>query len=68
MQPKRQSEGTSAPQKPMLGQAIACGLALGIVGLGAWSLLGQEAPYHPQTYDGAATRGFSDLNGLGEND
>lgn len=68
MQPKRQNQGASAPQKPVLGQMIACALALGIVFVGAWSLLGQASPYHPDSYEGAVTRGFSDLTSFSESD
>lgn len=66
MQPNTKKEGTSAPTKPILGQVIACTVALGIMGLGAWSLLGQSAPYHPESYDNAITRGASDLTGISE--
>lgn len=38
------------PRTVMTRQLIASAIALGILGLGAWSLLGQKAPYHP---DGA---------------
>ena len=68
MQPNTKKEGDSATSKPMLGQVIACAVALGIMGLGAYSLLGHSAPYHPDSYDNAITRGASDLTGISESD
>ncbi|WP_298859260.1 hypothetical protein [uncultured Sulfitobacter sp.] len=50
----------------ILRQVIACSVALGIMGLGAWSLLGQKAPYHPEAFNDAVTRGPSDLTGIAE--
>lgn len=48
-------------------QLLVCTVALGIVGAGAWSLLGQKAPYHPDIYENEVTRdnsiGILDLNG-----
>jgi len=38
-------------------QLIASAIAVAIVGLGAWSLLGQKAPYHPAAYNDEVTRG-----------
>jgi len=38
-------------------QAIVCAIALGIMGVGAWSLTGQTAPYHPDYATDAVTRG-----------
>lgn len=37
MQPNKTITGSSAPSKPVLGQVIACVLALGVMGVGAWS-------------------------------
>lgn len=42
-------------------QMVACTFALGIMGLGAWSLLGQEAPYHPDVDGAVVTRSGTDL-------
>lgn len=61
---KRQPAGM--PKSPdsksaMARQLIASGVAVGILGLGAWSLLGQKAPYHPD-YSDEVTRG--DPSGL----
>ena len=58
------TDTTSDSKTAILGQVIACTVALGIMGLGAWSLLGQKSPYHPEAYDDAVTRGTSDLTGL----
>jgi hypothetical protein len=44
--PERQSAAT--PKSLLLRQLIFGGVALGIMGAGVWSLLGQQAPYHPQ--------------------
>ncbi|MEH6830505.1 hypothetical protein [Sulfitobacter sp.] len=66
MQPKKKIEGVSAPEKAILGQVVACLVALGIMGFGAWSLLGQNAPYHPEVYDGEVTRGAADLTNTSE--
>lgn len=44
------------PKSVVLRQLIACAVALCIMGLGAWSLLGQNAPYHPDTYGGEVSR------------
>ena len=38
-------------------QLIASGVAIGILGLGAWSLLGRNAPYHPDVSPDDVTRG-----------
>lgn len=66
MQPNKKNEDQSVSAKPVLGQVIACVVALGIMGFGGWSLLGQKAPYHPDSYESQVTRGVSDLNGLNE--
>lgn len=66
MQPNKTITGSSAPSKPVLGQVIACVLALGVMGVGAWSLLGQASPYHPDSYEGAVPLGLSDLTGFSE--
>ncbi len=68
MQPNKKNTDTSAPEKFDLGQVIACVVALIIMGLGAWSLLGQQAPYHPEGYEGEVTRGNSDLTVVREGD
>ena len=51
------TDTTSDSKTAILGQVIACTVALGIMGLGACSLLGQKSPYHPEAYDDAVTRG-----------
>lgn len=56
---KRQPAGvpkTPDSKSVMARQLIASGVAVGILGLGAWSLLGQKAPYHPD-YSDEVTRG-----------
>lgn len=54
--------GAATPRSAIMGQLIASTVALGIVGLGAWSLLGQKAPYHPEVFDDEVTR--NDGSGL----
>lgn len=61
---KRQPAGM--PKSPVsksviARQLVASAVAVGILGLGAWSLLGQKAPYHPD-YSDDVTRG--DPSGL----
>ena len=53
------------PKTVVTRQLIVSAIALGILGLGAWSLLGQKAPYHPDgAYTDDVTRsGASDLIG-----
>lgn len=60
--------GSAAPKSTAVRQLIASSIALGIVGIGAWSLLGQQAPYHPDTYDETVTRGGTELFGLQNED
>jgi len=38
-----------ASQSVGLRQVIASSVALGIIGLGVWSMWSQSAPYHPDT-------------------
>jgi hypothetical protein len=49
-------QGSAAPKLATMRQLIACGVALGIMALGAWSLMGQNAPYHPEAYTDDVTR------------
>ncbi|MBB3994287.1 ABC-type transporter Mla subunit MlaD [Sulfitobacter undariae] len=37
-------------------QLIICGIAIGIMGLGVWSLRGGGGPYHPADYTDDVTR------------
>lgn len=54
------AQGAATPKTAIFRQMIASAVALMIVGVGAWSLLGQQAPYHPDisgeevSRDGAA--------------
>jgi hypothetical protein len=41
------SRGAATPKTAIFRQMIVSAVALVIVGVGAWSLLGQQAPYHP---------------------
>lgn len=68
MQPTKKNADASASKNIDLGQIIACAVALIIMGLGAWSLLGQKAPYHPEGYEGEVTRGSSDLTDVRDSD
>ncbi|KIN74659.1 hypothetical protein [Sulfitobacter guttiformis] len=65
MQPKSTKPHlmTPAPRPSALRQLIVCGIALVIMGLGAWTLLGQSAPYHPETGDSEVSRRASGLTG-----
>lgn len=50
-----------ASQSVGLRQVIASSVALGIIGLGVWSMWSQSAPYHPDTVtrgDGPALVNF----------
>lgn len=54
------SQDAAAPKTAFFRQLIVSAVALIIMGAGAWSLLGQQAPYHPDisgnevSRDGAA--------------
>lgn len=66
MQPKTDKmQGSTAPDSAAKGQVIACVVALGIMALGAWNLLGQKAPYHPDGFDTEVSRGTADLKDVG---
>ena len=52
----------AAPESGIKRQLIASGIAVAVMALGAWSLLGQKAPYHPEIGSGDVTR--SDTPGL----
>ncbi|KEJ91047.1 hypothetical protein [Sulfitobacter donghicola] len=43
-----ETSGAATPKSTFLRQMVFSGIALGIMGLGGWSLLGQSAPYHPE--------------------
>lgn len=40
----------------IMRQMIAITVALSIMGLGAWSLMGQRSPYHPDAYSDEVSR------------
>jgi hypothetical protein len=50
--------GDIAPESAGFRQVIFSAVALGIIGLGVWSMWSQSAPYHPES----VTRGPVDLN------
>jgi hypothetical protein len=52
-----ESERTAARQSVILRQLIVSAVALGIVAVSAWSLLGLRAPYHPTIPVDDVTRG-----------
>lgn len=57
------------PKSALVRQLIASAVALGIMALGAWSLMGQKAPYHPEAYTDDVTRlGASGLIGAAGTD
>lgn len=43
----------------ILRQMIASSIALAIMGLGAWTLLRQQAPYHPEILQNEVSRANS---------
>jgi hypothetical protein len=43
-------------KSPLFRQLIACSVALGIMALGAWSLMSQQAPYHPAPVENEVSR------------
>jgi len=45
-----------APKSVVIRQVIFSVVAIGIMGLGAWSLMGQNAPYHPDMSGGEVTK------------
>lgn len=55
MTPKN-AQGAATPKSVLIRQVIFCMAALGIMGAGAWSLMGQSAPYHPDMIDEDVTR------------
>lgn len=52
VKPTKSDASSSAVKRQM----IASGVALAIMALGAWSLLGQKSPYHPEIYGDDVTR------------
>jgi hypothetical protein len=53
---KKQSPEVHDTKSPVARQLIVCAVAVGIMGLGAWSLMGQNAPYHPEALDNEVSR------------
>ncbi|MCX7565714.1 hypothetical protein OS189_05120 [Sulfitobacter sp. F26169L] len=47
----------SGPKSPFVRQMIVSFIALSIMGVGIWSLMGQKAPYHPDGFDDEVSRG-----------
>jgi hypothetical protein len=52
----KRTPGPAETKSTLLRQLIASGVALAIMGLGAWTLLGQQAPYHPEVYENEVSR------------
>lgn len=46
----------AAPKSAIIGQILACTVAVAIMALGLWTLLGQNAPYHPDGVNDDVTR------------
>lgn len=60
------SQGASAPKTAFFRQFIVSAIALVIMGVGAWSLMGQQAPYHPEISGDEVSRdGAAELNTIG---
>jgi hypothetical protein len=53
----------SVPKNPLLSQMIVSAVALGIIGLGTWTMVNENSPYHPEIYPEDVTRGGT--GGLG---
>ena len=53
---QKHTKNTSDTNPALARQLIVCTVALGIVGLVAWTLLGQTAPYHPDVYNDEVSR------------
>ncbi len=53
---KKQSQDMRNTQSPVTRQLIVCAVAIGIMGFGAWSLMGQNAPYHPEGFENEVSR------------
>lgn len=49
-------QGAATPKSIVVRQVIFSLAALGIMGAGAWSLMGQTAPYHPDTFSDEVAR------------
>jgi hypothetical protein len=52
----KNAQGVATPNSVLMRQVIFCMAALGIMGAGAWSLMGQSAPYHPDVFQDDVTR------------
>lgn len=50
---------TVGTKSTIMRHLLVSAIALGIMGLGTWSLLGLEGPYHPTAYDGDVSRDIS---------
>ncbi|MEP1767086.1 MAG: hypothetical protein ABJJ53_10685 [Sulfitobacter sp.] len=50
------TDGAVAPKSVAIRQLIISVTALGIMGLGCWSLMGQNAPYHPDLVEGDVSK------------
>jgi len=59
---KDASTGTASAKTVLIRQIIFSLAALAIMGIGAWSLMGQNAPYHPDFADGDVSKG--EINSL----
>ena len=53
---KKHSQEVCDAQPPVARQLIVCAVAVGIMGFGAWSLMGQNAPYHPEVFENEVSR------------
>lgn len=64
-QKSNKPDSLPARQSALGRQIVFSAIALGIIGLGAWSMWGQNAPYHPQIVPEDVTRGdATGINGL----
>ncbi|WP_299027076.1 hypothetical protein [uncultured Sulfitobacter sp.] len=53
---QKMPDGAATPKSVIVRQLIVSMAALCIMGLGAWSLMGQQAPYHPEIFEEEVSR------------
>ncbi len=63
---RKKPQGPATPEASLKGQVIVSMIALGIVLLGGWTLMGQQASYHPQIPPEDVSRG--DVSSLSQVD
>ena len=64
---QKKAKTAAKPKADLTRQIIFSLAALGIMGLGAWSLTGQSAPYHPEGFEDEVSRGSAtELTGVSD--